>query len=70
MIISVANLVSSGAISIHLVKGSTATIISIDPSATGGLRSIIKSKHQSLNDSAYFSVGRRQSGSLNLTESF
>ena len=59
MVMSAADLVGSGVISINLVKGSTATTISIEPTGAGGFGSIIKSRHQSLNSAAPFLLGRR-----------
>ena len=66
MVISEANLVGSAVIFINLVNGSTTTIVSTSPSGTGGFRSGIKSKHQSLKGATPFSVG----GFLNFSESF
>ena len=60
MVTSVADLIGSDPISIHLVNGSTTTTtISVNSSGADGFRSEIKSKYQSLKGVAPSLVGRR-----------
>ena len=66
MVIFAADLVGSATISMHLVNRFIATTIQVDLSGTGGFRSIIKSRHQSLKDEAPLLV-KKDTGDMSIS---